>query len=137
MIVPLAVGLGVGTDAREPSSDFYATGAQVIATLFLAVTVDFFARQATGEGIQDAVVALVLSGQSWIGFFACIRALTGAPGPVTLGLTAMGVTAASVLLALRFYDAMRARENVSEREKAVAAIVILIVLVSALALLAV
>jgi hypothetical protein len=134
-LVPAAVGVSTATASREPNGDFYATSAQVIATLFLAITVEFFARQAAGRGLQDAVVALVLAAQSWIGFFACVRALTGAPSDLTLGLTTMGVAAASVLLALGLYDRMAARHDASDREKTVAAIVILIVLLAAIALL--
>jgi hypothetical protein len=78
---------------------------------------------------------LALSGLSWIGFFACMRALAGAPTDLTRGLTGMGVTAASVLLAVALYDRMAAREDVSEREKAIAGAIILIVLFSAILLL--
>ncbi len=96
---------------------------------------DFFARQAEGRGLQDAFVALLLAAQSWVGFFACVRALTGAASDLTLGLTGMGLTAASVLLALGLYDTMTSRSGVSEREKSVAAAVIVIVLFAAIALL--
>jgi multisubunit Na+/H+ antiporter MnhF subunit len=134
-LIPTLVGVRIGIAPRAPADDFYSTSAQVIATLFLAITVEFFARQAAGRGMQDAVVALVLAGQSWIGFFACLRALTGAATDLTRGLTAMGITAASVLLSLALYDRMAARTDVSQREKSVAAVIVLIVLFAAIALL--
>ena len=89
----------------------------MIATLFLAITVEFFARQAAGRGFQDAGVALVLAGQSLIRFFACVPRSDRHPSIAALELTAMGITAASVLLALGLYDTMTARDHVSEREK--------------------
>lgn len=135
VLIPALVGVKIGAVSREPADDFYATSAQVIATLFLAITVGFFARQAAGRGMQDAVVALVLAGQSWIGFFACVRALTGAATDLTRGLTGMGVTAASVLLSLALYDGMLARDDISQRGKSVGAGIILIVLFAAVLLL--
>lgn len=125
----------MGTDSRKPAGDFYSTSAQVIATLFIAITVEFFARQAAGRGILDAVVALVLCGQSWIGFFACVRALKGSANGLTLGLTGMGVAAAAVLLTLALYDRMAARDDVSGREKSVAGGILLVVLLAAAVLL--
>jgi hypothetical protein len=135
VLIPALVGVRLATSSREPDGDFYPTAAQVIATLFLALTVEFFARQAAGRGAQDAVIVLALSGLSWIGFFACMRALTGADTDLTRGLTGMGVTAASVLLAVALYDTMAARENVSHREKSIAGVMILIVLFAAILLL--
>lgn len=134
LLIPTLAGVRIASANRAPDSDFYATSAQVIATLFVAITVDFFARQAAERARQDALVALMLAGQSWVGFFACLRALTGAATDLTRGLTAMGVTAASVLLSLALYDRMAARADVSEREKALAAFMILIVLFAAIAL---
>lgn len=132
--VPALVGVAMGISQRSASGDFYATSAQVIATLFIAIAVDAV-RQAGQRQVRDAVSTLVLMGQSWIGFFACIRALAGGASDLTVALAGVGVTAAALLLSWSLYEQIAHPEDSTHQQKLIAAALVVIFLFTAVALL--
>lgn len=73
---------------------YYGTAAQVIATMYVAVAVEYFA----GEGVQlDAAGRLefvFLLGVSWLGLLSSFGALSRSPGVWGPSLAAAGLVAA-------------------------------------------
>jgi hypothetical protein len=105
LTTPPCVGVAVGARwAHGANEGFYTTAAQVIATLFVAVTVDFFARAATKRRPEEGLALLVLVLVGWTGFFCCLRALASGGTAVTAGAAAAGVTATQLLTSLALYD---------------------------------
>jgi hypothetical protein len=101
----VCVGLSVGARwGHKVTPDFYTTASQVIATLFVAVAIEFLARAATERRPYEATTLLLLVLMGWTGFFACLRALAGDATGVTAGAAAGGVTAAQLLTSLALYD---------------------------------
>jgi len=135
VLVPALVGVAMGTAQRDAGGEFYATSAQVIATLFVAIAVEFFPPQAGQRQLRDAVTTLVLVGQSWIGFFACIRALAGAASGLTVALAGVGVTAAALLLSWSLYGKITQPDDSSHQQKSIAAGIVVIFLIAAVVLL--
>jgi hypothetical protein len=132
--VPILVGVAMGTAQRDAGNDFYATGAQVIATLFIAIAVELV-RQADRRQLPNAIGTLVLIGESWIGFFACIRALAGGASSLTLGLAGAGVTAAVLLLSWSLYEQITELDESTHQQKVMAAAVVITFLITAVVLL--
>jgi cation transport ATPase len=105
LTIPLCVGLTVAFRWGDaPGENFYTTISQVIATLFVAIAVEFFTRVATERRPYEAVALLLLMLMGWTGFFACIRALAGNTTSITAGVAATGVTATELLVSLALYD---------------------------------
>ena len=105
LIIPLCVGVTVATRWGDlAGDDFYTTISQVIATLFLAVAFQLFARAPTERRPYEAGTVPVLVLVGWTGFFACVRALAGDATSGTAGLAAAGVVATEVLASLALYD---------------------------------
>jgi hypothetical protein len=123
--IPVLVGVTMGYRWPDAGENFYSSTSQVIATLFIAIAVEFFAREAAATGRLEAIRLVLLVGQSWVGFFACVRALAGSPTAGTVGLAGAGVTAASVLVSVTLYDQIMATSGQSDRLKLVAAGVVL------------
>jgi len=106
VVLPLCVGITVASRWHgEAGENFYTTISQVIATLFVAIAVEFFtSADKEREGYEVGVlIALVLL--AWTGFFACIRALVGddTGTSLTAGVAACGLTANVVLVSLTLY----------------------------------
>ena len=128
--VPILVGLALSKRWPRAGENFYATAAQVIATLFVAAAVEFFAREATQAYMTDSIRLLLLIAVSWAGLFACIRALAGGGTRETAGLAGAGVAAVSVLVSLALYEQIKARGEGSDRIELIAAAVITLFLVT-------
>lgn len=103
-LIPILAGLVAGIKWPSGSGDFYSLMAQVIATLFVAICVEFFLRDTsiwTSRNDKFTVVALIAI--TWTGLFGCIRAmLVGGDGYMT-GLATAGIVAASVLVSLALF----------------------------------
>jgi hypothetical protein len=133
VLVPVLIGVTMGAQWPDAGENFYASAAQVIATLFIAIAVEFFAREAAGESALDRLRLVLLIALSWLGFFACLRALAGDPGGTTTGLAGAGVTAASVLVALTLYDEIRKRNEDSLQGEAIGQLIVVMFLAASVA----
>jgi len=134
-LIPILVGAGMGLKWADAEDPFYSSISQVIATLFVAITFDFFATEASRKGGLDGVRLLALIAQSWLGFFACIRALaTGGTG-VTMALAGAGVTAAAVLVSLALYGHIVTSGEATDASRLIAVAVVLVFLAAAVSLL--
>jgi hypothetical protein len=109
--------------------NYYESTSQIIASLFIAMAVELFAdRQAWSEPLAR-VQALVLIALSWIGLFACIRALAGGGDAISVALAGAGVTAASTLVALTLYGRIGQMAHESRRHQAMADGVLVVLIV--------
>jgi hypothetical protein len=127
VLIPMLVGVTMGARWPDAGGDFYASTAQVIATLFIAIAVEFFAREASRKSAPlDRLRLVLLIAQSWAGFFACVRALAGDATAVTVGLASAGVTAASVLVSLTLYEQIRASSEESGEGGVVGQVIVLL-----------
>lgn len=128
-MVPVLVGLAMGKRWADAGENFYSATSQAIATLFIAIAVgEFFAREASEKEALDGLRIVLLIGVSWLGFFACIRALAGDASSVTSGLAGAGVTAASVLVSLSLYDRIKGSREDSDKVDIIAAAVVILFL---------
>ena len=94
----------MGKRFSDAGENFYATTAQVIVSLFIAMALEFsLGRDAITGRKQEDVQNVVLISMSWIGLVACIRALAKEGTSVTVGFAGAGVTAASALVAFALY----------------------------------
>ena len=84
-------------------NDAYSAIAQIIATLFVAVVLEFFVPQRPMTSATDRTVSLCLIGFSWTGLFACVRAMVGRGEFFTAALAVGGLTAVSVLASLAIF----------------------------------
>jgi hypothetical protein len=134
-LIPALVGARMSQAWPDAGKEFYSTTSQVIATLFIAVTVDFFAGRASRRRAEDALLALVLIAEAWVGFFACVRALAGAQSAWTVGSAGAGVTAASVLVALALYDKIMKGQEDSHEVGLMGAMIVMLFLAAAVVLL--
>lgn len=100
LILPVLTGIRVAQRWPSPGGDFYAATSQVIATLFIAIALEFFARGGLGEEKLDRRMIQGLFVLSWFGFFGCVRAMLGGETAWTSGLAAAGLVSASVLISL-------------------------------------
>ena len=77
---------------------FYATTAQVIATMYVAVAIEFFA----GEGVRldraGQTEFVFLLGTSWLGMLASVEALRQSPSAWTPSLATAGLVASVFLV---------------------------------------
>lgn len=123
--VPVLAGYIAGH--RWPAGDavYYASAAQIIATLFIAITVELFAPKTEQAGIADTANVVPLTLITWFGFFASIRALVGDPTDLTVGFSAAGLTAASLLVSFNIYDRIASRGSVTDRDRIVGALYVL------------
>jgi hypothetical protein len=126
--IPILVGVAMAAKWPHAGGDFYSSIVQVIATLFVAIAVEFFAREASATGRMEGVRLVLLVGESWAGVFGCVRALAGSGTAVTAGLAGTGVTAAAVLLALALYEEIRKHGDGSDRVELIAGGVLLLFL---------
>ena len=101
--IPILVGIAMAINWPDAGESFYSSVSQIIATLFIAIAVEFFYTTARME-ILDVVRVVLLTALSWLGLIACVRALAGDQNSVTVGLAGAGVTAASVLVSLALYE---------------------------------
>lgn len=103
-LIPILAGLIAGMKWPSDSVEFYSLIAQVIATLFVAIAVEFFLRDASiWNSPADKFMVMALIAITWTGMFACIRAiLVGGDGLMT-GFATAGIVAASVLVSLTLF----------------------------------
>lgn len=108
LLMPILTWLAVAK--RWPTEDdaYYSTLAQIIATLFIAIAIEFFARDnVLWKDRLDQFMILGLIAISWSGLFACVRALLDGGTAFTSGLAAAGVMSASVLVSLALFARVR------------------------------
>jgi hypothetical protein len=114
MLLLLPVLTGIAAARRWPSIDesFYAVASQIIATLFIAISVEFFARdKLVWEDKLDQFMILALIAFSWSGLFACIRAMLDGGTALTSGLATAGLMSASVLVSLALFARVKASSS--------------------------
>jgi hypothetical protein len=134
-MAPILTGAMMAVKWPEPSENFYASIAQIIATLFVAMMIEFFASEATQRESFDATLVVMLLALSWVGLLACIYALAGASNGLTVGLAGAGVTSASVLVSLTLYDKVKGRSSDVQTDDLVAAFTVILFLVAPVLLL--
>jgi hypothetical protein len=117
----------------NPGGSFYSDTGQIIATLFVAMAIEFFAFGAKGE-TYDALLAIALLALSWLGLLACIRASAGSATGATVALAGTGVTAASTLVSLSLYEKVKGGLDSHADDLLAAATVILFILAPVLVL---
>jgi hypothetical protein len=101
LFFPILCGVSVAMRWPHAKGEFYATASGIIATLFIAMAVEFFAgdRQVLADEL-DRFMVLGLIILSWSGLFGCIRAMLDVGTWLTSGLAGAGLMAASVLVSL-------------------------------------
>jgi len=110
MLLLLPILTGVAVAKKWPNSDegLYATMSQIIATLFIAIVVEFLGPDS--RVWDDKLDQFMILGQiafSWLGLFGCIRAMLDGGTALTSGLAAAGVMSASVLVSLALFARVR------------------------------
>jgi hypothetical protein len=119
VLLPVAAGIGTGQRWGNADASFYATTAQIIATLFIAITVEFYVHLSEKwKGIQERVAIVALLVMSWIGLFACIKAMVEGGTSWSSGLAGAGLVAASGVVSLSFCE--RLRGGAGPRQNAIA-----------------
>lgn len=113
LLLPVLAGLVVAK-RWDADAGFYSTVSQIIATLYIAIAVEFFtAERLLWEDGPDQVLVLALLGSSSLGLFACVRGfLIGGGGPVMTGLAAAGLMACSMLVGLALLRRIRLSERI-------------------------
>jgi hypothetical protein len=122
---PLLVGATMGLKWPNPGESFYSDTGQIIATLFVAMAIEFFAFGAKGE-TYDALLAIALLALSWLGLLACVRASAGSATGTTVALAGTGVTAASTLVSLSLYEKVKASGLDSHADDVLAAATVIL-----------
>lgn len=115
LALPVLVGANLAARWQDVAPGFYEAVAQIIATLFIAMTVEVFSSRSAWTDPLGPVQAAALVLLSWLGLFACVRAMAGGGTPVTLALAGAGLAASSALVAValqaRLVDAGHMRES--------------------------
>lgn len=135
VLAPILTGATMSVRWPEPSENFYASIAQIIATLFIAMMIEFFAFNTTHRTSFDATLIIVLLAESWLGLLACIYALAGADGGLVVALAGVGVTSASILVSITLYSRVRDsvpsdRHGASAGTDMVAAVTVILFLIA-------
>lgn len=77
-----------------PDSDaYYGTAAQVIATMYVAVSIEFFAGDGVSLDAPGRIEFVLLLGMSWLGLLASFGALSRVPPIWAPSLAAAGLVA--------------------------------------------
>lgn len=121
LVLPALIGLTVAIRGPEVGADYFAVVSQLIATLFIAIVVEAVTAGRVWDTRIQAMVTLWLAFLSWVGLFACIRALMEPSSPLLVGLAAAGVAAASTLVALGLHGRIASVALDSTRGQSVAA----------------
>lgn len=101
LLFPVSTGIAAARRWPDVNTGFYATVSQIIATLFIAMAVEFFARnKSIWETRFDNFMFLTLVGGSWMGLFACVRGMLEKGTALTSGLAVAGLVSASLLVSL-------------------------------------
>lgn len=106
LVIPLLVGTSSAQRWPNLDNDFYSGASQVIATLFVAIALEFFSRTTPpwSDRLERAVV-LCLMAISWAGLFASIRATIDTHGgPINIALTTAGLMSTSILVCVALFD---------------------------------
>lgn len=106
VLLPLLTGLGVARRWPDADVETYNVIAQLIATLFIAIAVEFARSTVLWEDRLDRLLVQILIGMSWTGLFTCVRALLDGGTSLTAGLAAAGLMSASVLVWLALFARM-------------------------------
>jgi hypothetical protein len=107
--LPIPVFAGISVGARWPHADatFYATVAQLIVTLVVAIAVEVVTDQDRRPSPYGLVVPVSLFFAGWIGLLASVRVLAGISttgNSVTAGSSAAGLTAMGILTSLALFE---------------------------------
>ncbi len=109
LLFPVLAGVAVAMRWPGASENFHATVAQIIATLFIAIAVEFYARdKLMWDDKLDQFMVLGLIAFSWSGLFGSIRGMLDDGTAFTSGLAAAGMMSASVLVSLALFARVRA-----------------------------
>jgi hypothetical protein len=133
LLIVLSVVAGMLTSQRWTGMDsgFYGVISQLIATLFIAITVEFFAQlPRSWKGTQERIAIFILIVMSWTGLFACITALVALGAkhagevPAWLaGFAGSGLLAAAAVVSLSFTERLRGKDRPRQTLIAVAFVV--------------
>src|SRR4051794_33004296 len=85
-VPPLACGYFVAA-AWDPQAhnDYFATVSQLIATILLAVAVEYFVGESRPIPASERRLFIVLLSEAWLGLFVCVAALAYAHGTAVRG----------------------------------------------------
>jgi len=104
--IPVLAGLSVGARWPHAGAEFYATVAQVIVTLVIAIAVEVVTDRDQRPSPYGLAVPLSLFFVGWIGLLASIRGLAGSSSGNSLiaGCSAAGLTAMGLLTSLALFE---------------------------------
>lgn len=109
LLLPILIGIAVTLRWPDANENFYEVSSQIIATLFIAIAVEFFGRdKLIWEDKLDQFMVMALIAISWSGLFGCIRAMLNGGSVLTAGLAAAGLMSASTLVSLVLFARVKA-----------------------------
>lgn len=114
LALPVMVGTAVAIRWGTHEAEFYETVSQIIATLFIAIVVEFFTpKQMLWEDGPDHVLILILLSIGSSGLFGSLRGILGGGGPIFTGVAAAGLMACTMLVSLALLRRIRRSERLS------------------------